>query len=399
MRINSERYLADLTELRGFGAVSTGVVRPAFSEPDVAAREWLAGKFADIGLTPHFDPAGNLFGLPDGDAPCLMIGSHTDSQPEGGWLDGAFGVIAALEVARAAAEAGGPRLAVVSFQDEEGRFGPLAGSSAWTGARSLADSDRLTDASGLTFGEARRSMAHLCSGEFLPVSRFTGFVEPHIEQGPYLEESGEKVGVVDRIVGARLRKIRFIGQQNHAGTTPMRTRRDAFQGVVAFAERLNAALTPLAQPATVWTIGRVEVKPNAPSIVPGVAEISVQWRDVEAERLDAMGEAINAAAQGVSEERGLGLEIEERGVIAPRAMDARVVEALERAAQKVAPGAWRRMPSGAMHDAGAVAAALPAAMIFAPSIGGISHDFAEDSKLEDLVIGAETLAAVAEELG
>ena len=131
MQIEPARLLADLHYLRSFGKEGTGVVRPAFSEPDIAAREWLAEKMHEAGLEPVFDPVGNLFGLPSGDDPCLLMGSHSDSQPEGGWLDGAYGVIAALEVSRAAR--GQVPVAVVSFQDEEGRFGALTGSNVWSG--------------------------------------------------------------------------------------------------------------------------------------------------------------------------------------------------------------------------------------------------------------------------
>jgi beta-ureidopropionase / N-carbamoyl-L-amino-acid hydrolase len=135
--VDDARFLADLHELRSFGAsgVGKGVVRPAFSEADIAARRWLSGRMAAAGLEPRWDAGGNLFGLAEGRS--LLMGSHSDSQPEGGWLDGAFGVIAALEIARAAREAGGPAISVVSFQDEEGRFGGLGGSEIWTGEASL----------------------------------------------------------------------------------------------------------------------------------------------------------------------------------------------------------------------------------------------------------------------
>ncbi len=131
--IRPDRFLADLHAMRSFGAagVGKGVVRPAYSEPDIAAREWLAGRMRDAGLSVHVDPVGSVFGLAEGRS--LLMGSHTDSQPEGGWLDGALGVIAALEVARASVEAGGPPMSVVSFQDEEGRFGVTTGSAVWSG--------------------------------------------------------------------------------------------------------------------------------------------------------------------------------------------------------------------------------------------------------------------------
>src|SRR6056297_2859532 len=143
--IDPDRFLDDLHALRQFGAsgVGKGVVRPAYSEADIAARDWLAGKMRDAGLRVHVDPVGSVFGLAEG--PSLLLGSHSDSQPEGGWLDGALGVVSALEVARAAKEAGGPPVSVVSFQDEEGRFGVTTGSAAWTGALPREQVDGLVD--------------------------------------------------------------------------------------------------------------------------------------------------------------------------------------------------------------------------------------------------------------
>lgn len=146
--INSTRLLENLSTLRSFGACGNGVVRPAFSDSDIAARRWLSLRMAEAGLTPVIDPLGNVFGLPPGDGKAILLGSHSDTQPEGGWLDGAYGVIAALEVARASIEAAGPAIAVVSFQDEEGRFGPLVGSSADFSAASLSAMRKLRAASG-----------------------------------------------------------------------------------------------------------------------------------------------------------------------------------------------------------------------------------------------------------
>lgn len=393
IRIDPERLLADLDRLRGFGACGPGVVRPAFSDADIAAREWLAGRMAEAGLEPVFDPAGNLFGLPPGDGPCLLLGSHSDSQPEGGWLDGAYGVLSGLEVARAASEAGGPPIAVVSFQDEEGRFGALTGSQVWSGALALDEADRRTDAAGHAFGEMRRRMAGLCSDAFLEPGRFTGFIEPHIEQGPLLDRKGEAVGVVETIVGIRGERVVFRGQQNHAGTTPMAERRDAFQGLVRFADELNKRLARIVTPDTVWTIGQVQVHPNATSIVPGQVTFTVQWRDGDEQRLEAMAAAVREIAERVAETHGLELERSGQNAIPPTRMDEALRLRLEAAAAERAPGKWRRMPSGALHDAANVARLMPAAMLFVPSIGGISHDFAEDTAREHLVIGVEVLAA------
>lgn len=393
IRIDPERLLDDLNRLRTFGARDRGVVRPAFSDADIAAREWLAGRMTEAGLEPVFDPVGNLFGLPPGDRPCLLIGSHSDSQPEGGWLDGAYGVLSGLEVARACAEAGGPPIAVVSFQDEEGRFGALTGSQVWAGALPLAEADERTDTTGLSFAEARRRMAGLCADAFVSPARFSGFIEPHIEQGPVLDRHGEAVGIVESIVGIRGERYLFRGQQNHAGTTPMAERRDAFQGLVRFAEDLNRRLSGIVTPATVWTIGYVQVRPNAASIVPGQAEFSVQWRDADEARLDEITAAVRETASQAAGTHGLEVERAGYNAVPPTRMDPQLRLRLETAAERLSPGKWRRMPSGALHDAANVSRLMPAAMLFVPSIGGVSHAFAEDTATEYLIIGCEVLAA------
>lgn len=389
--INSERLLDDLATLRSFGRKSTGVVRPAFSEADVEARRWLAGRMKEAGLASHVDPAGNLFGLPKDATRPFLMGSHSDSQPEGGWLDGAYGVIAALEVSRASGEAGGPPVAVVSFQDEEGRFGALTGSQLWTGSLTLEEADALVDTAGTTFAEARKAMAGDVSGGFVPPGTFSGFIEAHIEQGPVLDDSGEAIGVVDAIVGIRQVTVSYGGEQNHAGTTPMDMRRDAFQGLARFSETLNAALAPVVTPSTVWTIGHVAVEPNASSIVPGRATFTVQWRDAEADRMDQMERLIRNTVEQVASGSGLAADLSGYFALPPVAMDAGLVGRLEASAARHAPGRWRRMRSGALHDATNVSARLPTAMLFVPSIGGVSHSFAEDTAEADLVLGAQVL--------
>ncbi|MBS0125074.1 hydantoinase/carbamoylase family amidase [Thetidibacter halocola] len=389
--VNEERFLKSLHDLRRFGAsgVGKGVVRPAYSEADIAARDWLAGVMRAAGLEAVFDPMGSLFGLAPGRS--ILLGSHSDSQPEGGWLDGALGVMAGLEIARAAAESGGPPVSVVSFQDEEGRFGVTTGSAVWGGVLAQAEADGLTDRAGVTLGDARAAMGARLEAPVDP-ARFSAYLEMHIEQGPVLDGAGEALGVVDAIVGIRDRMITFTGQQNHAGTTPMHLRRDAFQALSAFNARINERFRNIVTPATVWTIGHVRLHPDAHSIVPGRAAFSMQWRDGDADRLARMEAVIRETAEEVARERGMGLEMGPMLGIEPVAMDAGLVAALEGACQAEAPGRWRRMPSGALHDASNVARLMPSAMLFVPSIGGISHDFAEDTAEVDLVIGLRALA-------
>jgi N-carbamoyl-L-amino-acid hydrolase len=391
MNINPTRFLSDLHALRQFGAsgVGKGVVRPAYSEADITARAWLAQKFEDAGLKVHYDPMGSLFGLADG--PSVLLGSHSDSQPEGGWLDGALGVIAALEVARAAKESGGPAVSVVSFQDEEGRFGVTTGSTVWSGGLTLEEADKLTDRTGTTLAEARKSMASQ-AGDFVDPKQFTGFIEMHIEQGPWLDQAGEAVGVVTDIVGIRDMRITFEGEQNHAGTTPMHLRKDAFQALGAFNALIGERFKNVVTPQTVWTIGHVKLHPDAHSIVPGRATFSMQWRDGDADRLGRMEKIIRHAASEVAEAQGVGLSFGPMLGLEPVAMSVDLRSALEASAEEHAAGRWRKMPSGALHDATNVARYLPVAMLFVPSINGISHAFEEDTDEADLVTGLEVLA-------
>jgi beta-ureidopropionase / N-carbamoyl-L-amino-acid hydrolase len=386
MTINPERFLKSLHDLRQFGAsgVGKGVVRPAFSDDDIEARNWLADQMRAAGLTAHFDPVGNLFGLADG--PSILLGSHSDSQPEGGWLDGALGVMAALEVARASEVP----VSVVSFQDEEGRFGVTTGSAIWSGNLPLDQADALKDHAGVPFAEARARMADL-AGDFVDPSRFTGYIEMHIEQGPTLDTDGEQIGVVTEIVGIRDMKITFDGQQNHAGTTPMHLRRDAFQALSAFNSELEERFRNVVTPRTVWTIGHVSLHPNASSIVPGRVTFSMQWRDGDPDRLNRMEEIVRATAGDIASAKGMEVSFGPLLGLEPVAMDTKLQSVLAASAEQVAPNKWRKMPSGALHDATNVAQLMPVAMLFVPSIGGISHAFEEDTDEADLVAGVQVL--------
>ena len=384
--IDAGRFLADLHSLRAFGAsgVGKGVVRPAFSEADIAARKWLAGRMSEAGLRVEVDALGNVFGLAEGRS--LLMGSHSDSQPEGGWLDGALGVIAALEVARVC-----PGVSVVSFQDEEGRFGGLTGSSVWSGYTAQEDADREVDLNGLSLAEARQQISNMVTGPVDP-GQFDGFIELHIEQGLTLHAAGDQIGVVTDIVGTRQVEITFEGQQNHAGTTQMHLRRDAVQAMVGYLAVLNDRFRNVVTPTTVWTTGQVQVHPNASSIVPGKVTFSVQWRDADAERLRRMEQIVREVAVETAAQHDVQVAIGPMWELEPTAMDVGLRQALETGAEMVSSGKWRQMPSGALHDATNVARLMPVAMLFVPSIDGISHAFEEDTDEADLVAGLEVLA-------
>lgn len=398
IRINPERLLRDLKELRTFGASGTGVVRPALSPVDVRSRHWLVGRMEEAGLAAGIDGVGTVFGRSRQPGKAVLIGSHTDTQPTGGWLDGTLGVVYGLELARAAAEsneAATLAVDVAAWSDEEGEFCSHLGSRAFSGADMGATLTEARNRQGQSLSDALTAagVAGRPLARFEP-GRHVAYLEPHIEQGGRLEAARRRIGVVTSIVGIREYKICFVGQQNHAGTTPMAIRKDAVAGLLSFAGALNAVFSRLAEGRdTVWTIGRIEVSPGAPSVVPGRAELLLQFRDTDTKQLLALERAL---ADLVEEARrgpvGVSLELLDQPV-EPADMDGRIIDCIARAAEALAPGQWIRMPSGACHDAQIVARHMPAGMLFIPSIGGISHDPAEDTSEDDIVLGCRIAAA------
>jgi N-carbamoyl-L-amino-acid hydrolase len=399
-RIDPQRLLADLRTLRSIGTKDRGVVRPAFSAADMEARRWLAGRYAEAGLEPAIDGVGNVFGRSRNPGKALLIGSHSDTQPTGGWLDGALGVIYALEVVRAlGADAASRSLAVdaVSFQDEEARFIGCLGSRSLIGALTPELERGAVDRDGITLSAALREAGLADAPRLhLDAGRYAGFLEAHIEQGPTLEDTGKRIGVVDAIVGLRGLRFVFRGQQNHAGTTMMARRRDAATALYELAYRINQEFPKAAAERSVWTMGRARIEPNATSIVPGYAELDLQFRDASEAPLEAFESIAMRLVDEINVRGGVRIEASRtRAPVAPSSMDAGLQEHLAASAERHAPGGWQRMPSGAFHDAGIVSARLPSAMLFIPSIGGISHDFAEDSRDEDIVLGCQVLADAA----
>ena len=241
--IDSDRLLDDLRSLRRFGAYGTGVVRRSLSPIDIESRHWLVERMRAAGLDAGIDGIGTVVGRSDRSRRSLLIGSHTDTQPEGGWLDGALGVIYGLEVARALAESDLDDelgVDVASWIDEEGTFSSLLGSRIYCGEADDEVLDSLSNDAGLSLREALAA-ARLDGRPWqcLEPERYVGYLEAHIEQGPYLEEDGQRIGVVTGIVGIRAFDIQFEGQQNHAGTTPMARRRDAVSALIKLANAIN----------------------------------------------------------------------------------------------------------------------------------------------------------------
>jgi N-carbamoyl-L-amino-acid hydrolase len=398
IQINPSRLMADLQTLRGFGRMGNAVVRQAFTAVDIEARRWLAEKMSEATLRPVWDEVGNVFALPRGDEPTILIGSHSDTQREGGWLDGAYGVICGLEIARAAQEAGRGGVACVAFADEEGAFAPMLGSRYWTGELSLQAVRACSDSQGRQLADVLAGIPEIARADRVPYERFRAFIEPHVEQGPVLDGSGDNVAVVSAIAGVRQLELSFTGEQNHAGATPMEGRRDALHEFLQYASALCKAFTARASEAAVWTFGELGIHPNSPSIIPGRVRAVLQVRDVTTAGLDAlMGEALQLAERlrGV---RGVDIEARQVLSVAPTKMAPDLSGELAMAAAEHSPRKWRRMPSGALHDAAIISSKLPTAMVFAPSLGGRTHPFDEDTRPEHLVLGCSVVAAAVSRL-
>jgi beta-ureidopropionase / N-carbamoyl-L-amino-acid hydrolase len=398
-KIDGPRLIADLRRLAEFGRYETGVHRPTYSPDDVASRQWLADRFAEAGLEPLIDGIGNVFGRNPRAERRLLVGSHSETQPHGGWLDGALGVIYALELARAFAadpDCAGLGVETVAWADEEGHFGNMLGSRSFTDRIGEAELAAAKNRDGVALADALRQAGF--EGrlrERVDPGRYVGYLEAHIEQGDTLDSRDLKIGIVEGIVGIRNHWVTVTGQQNHAGTTQMARRKDAVMALVKLAGRIYDRFANLAGPRTVWTIGRILIDPNAPSIVPGRAEMQVQFRDLDAALLDRFAGALHDLVAEADRAGACRIEIAPLSETEARPMDPRFQELIEGAAERHAPGLHLRMPSGAGHDAQVISHRLRAGMMFIPSLKGISHHWSEDTKDEDIVLGAQVFADAA----
>jgi beta-ureidopropionase / N-carbamoyl-L-amino-acid hydrolase len=402
-RIDGDRVLADLRRLAEFGRYKTGVHRPTYSPADTASRAWLAEQFGAAGLDAVIDGIGNVFGRNARCARRLLVGSHSETQPHGGWLDGALGVVYALELARAvAADPGCNGLGIepVAWADEEGHYGNMLGSRSFTDGLSEAELAAAASRDGKALRQALAEAGY-AGRPYARVdpARYVGYLEAHIEQGAMLEGAGQRIGIVEAIIGAWNYWITVTGEQNHAGTTEMARRKDAGVALVRLANAIHDSFAAIAgqdpKSRTVWTIGRMLLDPNAPSIVPGRAEMQVQFRDTDTDilaRFERRLMELVTAADGAGPCR---ITIAPLSKSLPAAMDSRFAAAIETAAERHAPGLHRRMASGAGHDAQVLARRLRSGMMFVPSIGGVSHHWSEDTKEADIVLGAQVFADAA----
>jgi N-carbamoyl-L-amino-acid hydrolase len=389
VKVDTARFLSDLHDLRKIGTFKTGVHRPTYTAEDMESRRWLIARMEECGLEATMDGIGNVLGRHRGPGPHLLVGSHIETQNEAGWLDGALGVVGGLALARA-----GLPVDVIAFADEEGHYGGFIGSRSFIGQLDEAEIDRLANRyHGKTLRQALRD-AGLEGRPRLRCEegRYKGFLEMHIEQGTQLESAGHAIGVVTGIVAIRQYRLTFTGMQDHAGGTTMAERRDAGLSAVRLLADIDAQFPLVCGPRSTWTCGRIALDPGAASIIPGKAEVLFQLRDVEMPVIERMEERLRALVQESNRREKCPCVLEAVSLSTPALCDPALQQALADAAEALAPGAWQRMPSGAGHDAQYVARVMPSAMLFVPSIGGISHHWAEDTKEEDLARGAEVLA-------
>lgn len=404
LKANPDRALADLYHLRSIGTYKTGVHRPTLSPEDMRTREWLVDQLRGIGHEAGIDGIANVWSRAPGAGPFVLAGSHIESQNHAGWLDGALGVVYALEAARAAAEAGLPGgVDVMAFADEEGHFGGgFPGSESFAGELTEARIDSLSDRSGRGTLRALLAAAGLAGRERVRLrpDRYRAFFEAHIEQGPRLMDEGMKIGVVTSIVAIWQYRLVFEGQQNHAGTTTMAARRDAAAAMQRVWHAIQTSFPDLVGPHSVWTVGNITLDPGGWSIIPGRAEMMFQFRDADQAVLDRLHAHLADLVAEEDRTGPCGARLEALSQSRPAHMAAAPQQALSDAAEAIAPGKALVMPSGAGHDAQVIAPHVPSAMMFVPSIGGISHHWTEDTSDEDIKLGADVfVAAVGKMLG
>ena len=399
--VNGARYLRMQRGLANFGArTDGGVSREALTSVENEARRWLMELVQGAPYSWRVDPAGNLFLRRSGrdDAlPPVMTGSHIDTQPVGGWLDGAYGVIAGLETMLALDDAGIQTrypLEVAMWNNEEGsRFKPGAmGSSAFADPSRLDEYLQSTDAGGTTVEQALQpAFSAMQAAEKVPLKRpVTAYIEAHIEQGPVLEAANHTIGVVTGIQGVRWFEVVVSGSSAHAGTTPFANRQDALLSAAQLVVAIHTCAEQYADERLRVTMGRFEVAAGSVNTVADNVLFTIDLRHPEG----AVLERFEADIRRIVESNGCPCVATVERVMdrAPTPFDARLIDIVEAAARHSGEP-FQRMGSGAFHDAMYLADLCPTAMVFVPSIGGISHNAAEDTKEEHLVAGVKVLAA------
>ncbi len=397
--IDGERLLASLAELGRIGALDGGgVCRLALTDEDKAGRDWVVARMRELGLDITVDGIGNVVGVYAGreEGPPVMTGSHIDTVRTGGLYDGNYGVLAGLEVVRVLRDAGvRPRkpLAVAFFTNEEGaRFAPdMMGSLVFQGDLPLETALHTRGIDGSTVAENLERIGYRGAAP-VAATPVDAFVELHIEQGPVLDLEGISIGAVEGVQGISWTEFTVHGVSNHAGTTPMRFRHDA--GLVA--ARIACFARDLAVEFggdQVATVGALNVFPNLVNVIPNRVVFTVDLRNTDGEALRRAEQRVWDFADQVAEAEGVTLSRRALARFDPVRFDRTLVDLVERTAGSLGLRV-RRMPSGAGHDAQMLARMCPAAMIFVPSVDGLSHNVREHTRPEDLIAGARVLLRV-----
>jgi beta-ureidopropionase / N-carbamoyl-L-amino-acid hydrolase len=403
MRIDRTRLQHSMEELGRIGATERGgLTRVALTDEDKRGRDLLVRWMREAGLRVTVDQMGNIFGERPGQAgqPPLMMGSHADSVPTGGKYDGQLGVLCALETIRVLNDhriSTRHPVTLVIFTNEEGaRFQPaMIASGVMAGKIALEDAYNARDKDGLRLVDELERIGYLGSEPCVP-RPIRAYLELHIEQGPFLEEEGLSVGVVEGIVAIAWSRVTIHGVQDHAGPTPMRIRHDALvaaaevvTGVRAIAREIGGKL--------VTTVGNLTVTPNIVNAIPGRVTLSIDMRDPGDAALDRARTMLDRVVREACAREGVRYELEHYWRVPATPFASEVVGAIERAARATGAG-FRRILSGAGHDAQYMAAIGPTGMIFVPSRGGRSHCEEEFTPIDDIEHGANTLLGTALEL-
>ena len=397
--INFERLKNNILALGEIGKSSDqGIYRMSFSEADILARKWLEKKYHDAGLDTSIDGAGNIIGKLPGkdDTQSWIMGSHIDTVPAGGHLDGSLGVLTGLEVLNSMIDkklTPSRSIEVISFTDEEGRFGGLFGSEAFAGELTPERIHKAIDLSGVSITDAMKSVG-LDANQALDARRnphsIAGYLELHIEQGPILDSKKIPIGIVEEITGLFKWQVRLTGFANHAGTTPMTMRKDAFQGLAEFSLEIPRILEEIGKENSVATIGRVSLFPGSANTVPGRVEFSLDVRDTDESVLEELSHAFRKAISAIARRRGLMFEFDILSQVKPAHSNSEILNAIQLSCEKQ-NYEFHRMHSGAAHDAQILARITNMGMIFVPSKNGRSHSPAEWTAWEDIEIGGNVL--------
>ena len=387
--MSAHDVVANLKELAKLTSTAEGAQRLAWGPVWRDARKWFNGKLSEIGITPEIDAAGNSWATLKGVSDrTVIIGSHLDSVPNGGWLDGALGVMAGLEALRLFKDQRPPvTLKVVDWADEEGaRFGrSLLGSSAAAGSLQVSDVEHLVDKTGVKLVDAlRENGVELTrmheSQKYLKAISAKAYLELHIEQGPVLESMNKATGVVQGTFGVERHLLRFVGQAAHSGSTPIPMRKDAFlaaaESALAFRDIANKYTTPKAR--VVCTVGTVKVEPGIVTAVPGVCEISLDMRALDPDVLAKMLTDARAASWSAVSRNTVSVEWKRIWKIDPRPFDPKLIALCDEAVREVT-GDAPHLPSGPLHDAAEMVPHMPVVMMFAYSSNGLSHCKEEDT--------------------